>query len=307
MRLFRRAEKVERKAPESEPFDDAFQKRLESLAIVSRRLVSGRDRAERKSRRSGSGVEFAEHRPYVEGDDFRFLDWKVYGRSERLLLKQFEEEEDLCVYVLVDCSASMAHGDGAKLRYAKQLAAALGYVALANLDRVGVQAFADGLGPRLAPTRGKSRMLTLLRFLDRLESGGPTGFARVARSFAARESRRGMALVISDGFDFGGFEQGIDALRYARFEPVILLVTDARDRDPELLGELTLVDAETGEDRGVTITPGLLDKYKEAYREHFKKLERYCRDKQVRAFELGVERPFDEAVLELLRRGGFLR
>jgi uncharacterized protein (DUF58 family) len=231
----------------------------------------------------------------------------VFGRSGRLLLKQFEEEQDLCVYVLLDCSASMAHGDGKKLRYAKQLAAALGYVALANLDRVGIQAFSSGLGPRLAPTRGKNRALALLRFLEHLESGGQTGFARAARSFAAREARRGLVIVISDGFDFAAFEQGVDALRYARFEPVVLLVTDPREAQPDLRGELTLVDAEGDDARTVTITPALLERYHEAYRQHFRKLEGYCRDKQVRAFELSVERPFDEAVLELLRRGGFLR
>jgi uncharacterized protein (DUF58 family) len=307
MRLFRRSEPPPPPSDASEPFDEAFQKRLESLAIVSRRLVTGRDRAERKSTRSGGGVEFAEHRPYVPGDDFRFLDWKVFGRSERLLLKQFEEEQDLCVYLLLDCSGSMAFGDGKKLRYAKQLCAALGYVALANLDRVSVQAFSDGLGQRLAPTRGKNRALTLLRFLDRLESGGPTGFAKGARAFAAREATRGMVVVITDGYDFAGFERGIDALRYARFEPVVLLVTDPKEAEPELHGELTLVDAERGEERSVTITPGMLERYRAAYRAHLAQLESYCRDKQVRAFEMSVEQPFDEAVLELLRRGGFLR
>jgi uncharacterized protein (DUF58 family) len=307
MRLFGPKETAPREAPEGEPFDEAFQKRLESLAIVSRKLVSGRDRAERKSTRSGGGVEFAEHRPYVAGDDFRFLDWKVYGRSERLLLKQFEEEQDLCVYLLLDCSASMAHGNAKKLRYAKQLSAALGYIALANLDRVSVQAFSDGLGPRLAPTRGKNRALTLLRFLSHLESGGPTGFAKGARAFAAREAARGMAIVLTDGYDFAGFERGIDALRYGRFEPVVLLVTDPSEAEPVLHGELTLVDAESGEERSVTITPALLERYRATYRAHLSGIENYCRDKQVRAFEMRVDRPFDEAVLELVRRGGFLR
>src|SRR3954466_14348656 len=129
--------------PLDEPlFDERFQQQLEGLALVSRRLASGRDKAERKANRSASGVEFAEHRPYVAGDDFRFVDWKVFARSDRLLLKQFEEEADLAVHVLLDCSQSMGHGSahdstGKKFRYAKRLAAALGYVALANLDRVG--------------------------------------------------------------------------------------------------------------------------------------------------------------------------
>ena len=106
-------------------FDEEFQRRLDVLALVSRKVYAGRTRAERRSRKTGSGVEFADHREYAAGDDFRFLDWKLYGRSERLLLKLFEEEEDLSVYVLLDTSASMAFGAPPKIEYGKRLAAAL--------------------------------------------------------------------------------------------------------------------------------------------------------------------------------------
>src|SRR3954453_20459098 len=132
MALFRKRASAPQAAGDDPLFDERFQQQLEGLALVSRRLASGRDKAERKTNRSASGVEFAEHRPYVAGDDFRFLDWKVFARSDRLLLKQFEEEADLGVHLLIDVSASMAQGDGRKLDHARRVAAALGYVALAN-------------------------------------------------------------------------------------------------------------------------------------------------------------------------------
>ena len=106
-------------------FGDEFQRKLDYLAIVSRRVFAGRIRAERRTKKSGSGVEFADHRDYQPGDDFRYLDWNVYQRFERLLVRLYEEEEDLSIYLVVDASASMGHDGGRKLRYAKQLAAAL--------------------------------------------------------------------------------------------------------------------------------------------------------------------------------------
>jgi uncharacterized protein (DUF58 family) len=302
----------------SEPlFDEHFQRQLEGLALVSRRLASGRDRAERKTNRSESGVEFAEHRPYVPGDDFRFVDWKVFARSDRLLLKQFQEEADLSVHILLDCSSSMSCarasvGDtpaiqASKAQYAKRIAAALGYVALANLDRVSIQTFADGLSERLAPMRGKNRALTMLRFLERAPSGGRTDFARAAKAFAARESKRGLCLVITDGYDMSGLTRGLDALRYARLEPVLLLVSDPADRAPALQGEWLLVDSETGEERSVTITKNLLERFQEAHQRHFEQLRTHCRDKRLPCFELSLETPFDQAVLVLLKHGGLLR
>jgi hypothetical protein len=115
-------------------FDQIFLEKLEYLSIVSKKVFAGRMRAERVSRKAGAGIEFADHRDYAAGDDFRYLDWNVYGRSSKLLVRLFEEEEDLHVYLLLDASASMGTGRPPKIAYAMQIAAALGYVALANLD-----------------------------------------------------------------------------------------------------------------------------------------------------------------------------
>src|SRR5579885_579269 len=143
-------------AKDDDLFDDEFQRKLEYLALVSRRVFAGRLRAERRTKKSGSGVEFADHRDYQPGDDFRTLDWNVYQRFDKLLVRLYEEEEDLAIYFIVDASRSMGFGDGRKLRYAKKVVAALAYVGLANLDRVSIVTTSDRVMERMPETRGKA-------------------------------------------------------------------------------------------------------------------------------------------------------
>src|SRR5438552_12069589 len=122
--------------------DPQFLARLEQLELVSRKIFLGRMKGERRSKKKGQSVEFADYRNYVVGDDLRFLDWNLYARLERLFIRLFMEEEDLHFHVLIDCSASMNFGEPTKLQYARQVAAALGFVGLVNLDRVVISAFA---------------------------------------------------------------------------------------------------------------------------------------------------------------------
>jgi len=287
-------------------FDESFQRRLEYLAIVSRRLYAGRTRAERRSKKTGSGIEFADHRQYAPGDDFRYLDWNVYQRHGKLLVRLFEEEEDLSVYVLLDCSRSMAFGEPPKLRYGKRLAAALAYIALANLDRVSVLTFADAMADRLAPTRGKNRIFKVFRFLRPIEAEGRTGIADAMRTFVAQNKRRGVAVLISDLYDPAGFEEGINTLRYAKFEPYVLQVFDSAEVRPPLHGDVRLIDDETGEFREVTVTPRILERYAAAHAAYRKQIEEFCLGKQVPYFPVETDVPFDEAILGILRRGGMV-
>src|SRR5437868_1881488 len=155
-------------------FDDEFLKKLEYLNIISKRLFAGQMRAERRTRRRGTGLEFADYRAYVPGDDFRRLDWKAYLRLNRLILKLFEEEEDLPIYFFVDCSQSMNYGQPSKMDYAKRVAAALCYIGLANLDRINIIAYADKIKAELPPQRGKGRIFKVFRFLTDVGPGGET-------------------------------------------------------------------------------------------------------------------------------------
>lgn len=287
-------------------FDEEFQRRLEVLAIVSRRLAAGRTRAERRSRKTGSGIEFADHREYAPGDDFRYLDWNLYARTGRLLLRLYEEEEDLSVYVLLDVSRSMSFGSPSKLDYAKKLAAALGYIALANLDRVSIITFSDEIVGRLAPTRGKNRIFKAFDFLRPVEAEGRTGTSDAMRTFVAQNKRRGVAILISDLYDPEGFEGGINTLRYHKFEPYVIQVFDPVEVRPPLHGDVRLVDNETGEVREVTITPRVLERYAKAHAEYRKRIGDFCTGKQVPYYAVETSMPFDEAVLDILRRGGLV-
>jgi len=209
-------------------FDDEFQRKLESLALVSKRVFSGAMRAERRTKKTGSGVEFADHRDYAPGDDFRSLDWHAYQRFDRLLVRLFEEEEDLSIYIVVDSSESMGFHGGKKLRHAKKLAAALAYVGLANLDRVAIVAADTGIVTRLEPTRNKRRIFRVFDFLRRVEAGGHTDLGAALRTFAAQNKRRGLAILVSDLYDPAGFERGINVLRYNRSSRVTSCSTTSR-------------------------------------------------------------------------------
>jgi uncharacterized protein (DUF58 family) len=287
-------------------FDEEFQRRLEVLAIVSRKLVSGRTRAERRSRKTGSGIEFADHREYAPGDDFRYLDWNLYARTGRLLLRLYEEEEDLSVYVLLDVSRSMSFGSPRKIDYGKKIAAALAYIALANLDRVSLLTFSDEVSGRLAPTRGKNRIFKAFQFLRPLSAEGRTGTADAMRTFVAQNKRRGVALLISDLYDPAGFEGGINTLRFAKFEPYVIQIFDPVEVRPPLHGDVRLVDNETGEVREVTITARVLERYAKAHAEYRQRIADFCTQKQVPYYSVETSVPFDEAILDIMRRGGLL-
>src|SRR5947209_8320754 len=159
--------------PESGPLlDPVFLHKLEQLELVSRKIFVGRMKGERKSRRRGSSVEFAEHRNYTVGDDLRHIDWNVYGRLDRLFLKLFLEEEDLHVYTVLDASLSMDFGRPTKLRYGKQVAAALAFIGLVNHDRVLLDSFSTGLETGMPNVRGRSQMWRVVQYLERLQASG---------------------------------------------------------------------------------------------------------------------------------------
>jgi uncharacterized protein (DUF58 family) len=289
-------------------FDEKFLATLEHLHMVSRKVFSGNLRAERRTRKVGSGIEFADHRTYARGDDFRYIDWNLYGRLDKLLLRLFEEEEDLYIYILVDCSSSMAIGNPLpKMHYAMQVGAALTYVGLANLDRVAILPFADRLLGRMPPARGKNRIFRVFEFLRHCDIGGQTDLAECMKTFVSQNKRRGLAVVISDFYDPQGFEQGINTLRYNKFEPFVLQVYDLREASPHLHGDLALVDCETGDVKEVTVSRSLLEAYKREHEKYCAELESFCTKRAMPFFRTHTSIPFDQLVLKIFRSGGFLR
>src|SRR5262249_37994220 len=159
---------------------------------------------------------------------------------------------------------SMGFGSGRKLRYAQRLAAALAYIGLANLDRVTIVATTDQIESRMATARGKARIFKVLSYLKALEPTGTTDLGDAMKTFAAQYKRRGLVVLLSDLYDPHGFERGINALRYAKFEPFVLHIVDRADGRPKVLGDVRVYDCETGYEREVTVTPKVLEQFRAA-------------------------------------------
>ncbi len=288
-------------------FGDDFLRKLETLALTSRKAAAGTRRGERRGKKKGSGVEFADHRSYVPGDDIRFLDLGIYRRFGKLLIRVYEEEEDLSLYFLIDCSASMGAGDGGKLRQAKRIAAALGYIGLSNLDRVSVLSLTDRIAARLPPTRGRGRFFRILKFLSGLQAKEKTDLEAALRTFVAQHRRRGLAVLITDLYDPRGFEAGINVLRFNRFDVCVMHIVSKDDATIGQQGDLTVIDIETGEAREVTVTQGLEQAMRQAVEHHVNRVEKFCAGRGIPYFAIDKETPFDEVVLRVLRRGGLLK
>src|SRR6266481_7104816 len=157
--------------------DSLFLAKLEQLELVSRKIFLGLMKGERRSKRKGQSVEFADYRNYVKGDDLRFLDWNLYARLDRLFIRLFMEEEDLHFYVLIDNSLSMDFGSPTKLHFARQIAGALGFIGLVNLDRVVVEAFNDRLTQTMPAARGRRSLWRLMDSLNKIQPAGGSDMA----------------------------------------------------------------------------------------------------------------------------------
>jgi uncharacterized protein (DUF58 family) len=289
-------------------FDTEFLQKLEYLSLVARRVYHGQMLARRSTRQLGSGIEFADHQSYVPGDDFRYLDWNAYARHGDLLLKRFHEERDLQVDFLIDCSLSMVvGGTPSKFDYARRVTASLAYLALAQLERVSICAFADRPVARFPVTRGKHQILRLLRFLEQLDgAGGPTSLDAATADLAQRDRTGGLAVLVSDFFDPQGFERALDRLRHQQFEVYLVQVYDPIDADPGYRGDLELVDVETGERRTVTVRPRDAAHYRTAFQQFLDSLRAYARHHGLGYICTSTQLPYDELILKSMRQADWL-
>jgi uncharacterized protein (DUF58 family) len=294
--------------PESGPLlDPEFLHKLEQLELVSRKIFVGRMKGERKSRRRGSSVEFAEHRNYTVGDDLRHIDWNVYGRLDKLFLKLFLEEEDLHVYTVLDASLSMDFGTPSKLRYGKQVAAALAFIGLVNHDRVLVDTFSARLEQGLHGIRGRSQMWRVVQYLERLQPSGSSDLTAACREFAIRHAGKGVVVVISDFLDKRGYQ---DALRYLLARNMDIYVVHVLSREevhPELVGDLRLVDAEDGDIAEITISAPLLKRYKDTLNAFVGGIKEWCTSRGITYIFTSNHYPFDKLILNYLRERGLVK
>jgi uncharacterized protein (DUF58 family) len=282
-------------------FSDAFLVQLERLGFVSRRSHVGRVKGERKSPRRGSSVEFADYRPYEVGDDLRYVDWNAFGRLDRLYLKVFMEEEDLCVHLLLDASASMDFGEPHKFRYATRLVAGLAFIALVNLERVAVGVFRDRVSEGWLPTRGRNQYLPIEEFLAGLRAGGTTAFSEALRQYALRAKDTGVAVVVSDFLDPAGYEPGLRALMERRFDIHVIHLLAPEELRPTMGGDLELVDAESGELREVSVDAETLRAYEHRLGQFLTGIEDFCKANEIQYHRVATDVGLEDVFLRRLK------
>lgn len=286
---------------------EEFLRQLEHLALVTRRPVAGHLRGHHRSRRTGVGMVFADYRPYSEGDDTRNLDWGTYMRLDRLILRLFEEEADLPVYIFVDASRSMDFGAPSKFDFARQFAAALAYIGLINHDRVSVVAFADGVVQEMPARRGKNQVWRTLHFLDRVSPSGGTSLHGAFRSFFGARRPRGIVIIASDFLDRAGFEPAFQVIRQFRHEVFAAHLVSPEDREPTAAENVVLVDAELGGATEARVTSDLLSAYRREFAAYCAEIEGFCRSHGWGYLRADTDAPFERIMLRVLREEGLLR
>ena len=287
-----------------------FLHKLEQLELVSKRIFVGRMKGERKSKRRGSSVEFAEHRNYTVGDDMRHIDWNVYGRLDKLFLKLFLEEEDLHVYAVLDTSLSMDFGTPTKLRYGKQVAAALAFIGLCNHDRILVDTFSARLERGLHGIRGRSQMWRIVQYLDQLKATGASDLTTAAREFAIRHAGKGVVVVISDFLDKRGYQEALRYLLARNMDIYVIQVMSQEEIDPTYVGDLRLVDCEDDEIAEITVKRApSIKRYKENLNAFVGGTGQgvvHAAGDHVHIFTSN-QYPFDKLILNYLRKRGLVK
>lgn len=288
-------------------FDEEFLRKLEQLSLLTRKIRSGQSRGENTSINRGASLEFSDYRLYQPGDDFRYLDWNIYSRLNRLFVKIFTAEENLTVHILVDTSRSMSFGNPSKLWYAGRLAAALGYLAVNNLDRVGLSAFAEGVEHSLPPVRRKSHVFSIFDYIEQLRPSGKTDFNKTLRDYSLRTTRPGLAVLITDLLDPAGYQEGLRALIYRKFDIMLIQVMSEEELDPRIMGPLRLIDGETDEETELNVEPETMDEYQRRLGVFFDNVEEFCLSHDVEYLRTSTAIPFEDVVFSYLRRGVFVR
>jgi uncharacterized protein (DUF58 family) len=280
---------------------------LEKMELVSRKIFRGRMKGERRSRRKGQSVEFADFRNYVPGDDLRFIDWNTYARLDRLFLKMFLEEEDLHFYALIDASRSMDFGEPTKLQYAKQLAAALGFIGLIRGDRVKIETL-GGPSSRAAPVlRGRRSLWRMLEHVEEMEPTDAVPLAEGCRNFCLRNSGKGIVVLISDLMDKEGYEAALRYFLAQDMDVYVVHVLSAEELKPELQGDLQLVDSEDGDVAEITVSAPLLRRYHQTLGAFVQRAREFCTRRGILYLLAKNEVPVEQLVTGYLRERGLVR
>jgi uncharacterized protein (DUF58 family) len=280
---------------------------LERLELVTRKVFRGRMKGERRSKRKGQSVEFADFRGYVPGDDLRTLDWNLFARLDKLIIKLFLEEEDLHFYTLIDASQSMDFGQPSKLEYAKQLAAALGFVGLVRTDRVRIETLGTDLAHRGPILRGRRSVWRMLDFVGSIQPGETATLAEGVKNFCLRNSGRGVLVLISDLMDKNGYESALRYLMAREMDVYVIHVLSQEEIDPDVKGDLRLVDCEDDDIAEITVSVPLLTRYKATLNAFVGGVQEFCNRRGMNYLLANNQTPVKDLIGSYLRRRGLVR
>jgi uncharacterized protein (DUF58 family) len=280
---------------------------LERLELVTRKVFRGRMKGERRSKRKGQSVEFADFRSYVAGDDLRLLDWNMYARLDKLIIKLFLEEEDLHFYTLIDASMSMDFGTPTKLEYAKQLAAALAFVALIRADRVRVETLGQGVNERGPVWRGRASVWRMLRHVEAIQPGEQTPLSTGVKNFCHRNPGRGIVVFISDLMEKAGYETALKYFVSHQVDCYVIHLLSQEELEPDVKGDLRLVDCEDRDEAEVTVSAPLLNRYRQTLNAFIAEAQQFCSRRGMRYLLANNQTPLDEVLATHLRRRGLVR
>ncbi len=265
--------------------DPQFLQQARALRIVARRVAPAGRWAEHRSRDRGQGMEFRDFRPYSPGDELKTIDWNVYRRLGRFVVRLFEEMEDLPIYLLPDLSKSMWHENPPRAVTALKVAVAIASVGLDQHDRVGVFPFGESLDATMRPTSGRGRLNSIAATLSRAAEAArdrSTG-TNLAASLAKLRGlglREGLVVIISDWLDPNGMDLMMTELKRMRHRPMLISIARDQDRQPNLEGDVRVRDCETGDVRDISITNSVLERYRAAYDQHFEGLDAFAKSRQ---------------------------
>ncbi len=289
-----------------QPFDSVFLARLEKLHLCSRKIFSGRINAKHVSRKLGTGTEFADHRPYAPGDDLRLLDWNIYARTEKLYTKLFRQEEDRNIFVLMDCSSSMAV-ENQKWDFARKLAAAIAYIGLYDMDRIFLLGFTEGISAKRPVLRGRRGVMQALEFLSSLHAAGGTDFLKTSKDFAAMHGQKeGMVIFVSDFLDTEGVHSALDRFFSMGFEVLAIHVITPAELEPKLLGEWKLVNPEGGKPYTAHLSRQTLARYKKEMASCGDMLRRHISARRGAYIRAISSTKIEDMILKELRAGHLL-
>ena len=282
-------------------FDPDFLTALERFRLHAKRVSPAGRHADQASSDRGAGLEFADYKPYVPGDDLRAIDWNVYRRLGRVFVRVFEERQDLPVYMLVDRSKSMFLERRRRIDAGLKAAFGLASIVLAQHDSVGLFAFSNTLEVKIKATSGRNRLMTFGRQLACLDEAHETCLADAVNRLAGMRLRRGLLVIVSDFFDPAGIEAVVAAMKLCRHRLLLLQLSKDADANPgvhkDLHGDVRLLDCESGAAVDVTIGPAVLARYQEIYQAFNDRLASFAQQHGAGLMRLNA----DGDVLEQLR------